>query len=122
MSDVNPYGASQEFVSQPLDIAMGTRSLVIKRIDPVSFGKIFGGLYAIFGLVWVGLVMLMALAGIAVDRASAPIGEGIAAGLFGVILFPILFFIFGFIGGAIGAAVFNLAAGFLGGVKIDVEA
>jgi len=122
MSDVNPYGSNQEFVSQPLDTAMGTRSMVIKRIDPFSCGKILGGLYAIFGVVWGGLVTLTALGGLVMNNPGMTTGIGLIAGVFGLVLGPIFFGIFGFVGGAIGAALFNIATGFLGGVKIDVEA
>ncbi len=96
--------------------------MVIRRIDPVSFGKIFGGLYAIFGIMWAGFALLMLLAGVALNPGSAPFGSSMGAGLFGLIIMPVLMGVFGFIGGAIGAVLFNLAAGFVGGVKIDVEA
>jgi len=122
MSNANPYGASQGFENQPMDSAMGTRSMVIRRIDPVSFGKMFGGLYAIFGLIWAGFAVMMLLGGVALAPGSAPLGTSIGAGLFGLIIMPVLLGIFGFIGGAFGAVLFNLAAGFVGGVKIDVEA
>lgn len=122
MSNANPYGANQGFENQPMESALGTRSMVIRRIDPVSFGKMFGGLYAIFGLVWAGFALLLLLAGIALDAGSAPLGSSVGAGLFGLIILPVLMGVFGFIGGAIGAVLFNLAVGFVGGVKIDVEA
>jgi len=120
MSDVNPYGSNQEFVSQPLDTAVGTRSMVVKRIDPFSCGKILGGLYAIFGVVW-GIVF-SAMGVVALFNSGKLASAGIVATSFGLVVAPIFFGIFGFVGGAIGAALFNIATGFLGGVKIDVEA
>jgi hypothetical protein len=122
MSTVNPYGANQGFENQTMDSAMGTRSMVIRRVDPVSFGKIFGGLYAIFGLIWAGFAALMLIGGVALAPGAAPIGTSIGAALFGLIILPVLLGIFGFAGGAIGAVFFNIASGFVGGVKIDVEA
>ncbi len=34
---------------------------------------------------------------------------------------PVMFAIFGFIAGAIGAFLYNLAAGWFGGIKMDFE-
>jgi len=120
MSNVNPYGTSQDFPNQPLNVAMGTRSMVIKRIDPFSVGKILGGLYAILGLIWG--ILFSALGGVALFNSGKLDIVTIVASLFGLVLAPVFFGVFGFIGGAMAAALFNMAAGFLGGVKIDVEA
>ncbi len=42
-------------------------------------------------------------------------------GLFAVILFPLLYGLFGLIGGAIYAALYNLFAGMVGGIKVEVD-
>lgn len=38
-----------------------------------------------------------------------------------VIFLPIMYGVIGFVAGAIGAAVYNLVAGFVGGIEIEVE-
>ena len=55
--------------------------------------------------------------------ASGGEGGGIMAigGVMGVILLPILNGIFGFIGGVIQAFVYNLAAGWVGGIRIQTQ-
>ncbi len=45
----------------------------------------------------------------------------VGGGIFALILFPILYAIIGFIAGAISAALYNLVAGIVGGIEIDVE-
>jgi hypothetical protein len=57
--------------------------------------------------------------------SMAPTNEGqtfggvssVVVGLVMMIFFPIMYGLFGFVGGAIGAAIYNIAAGIVGGIK-----
>ena len=46
---------------------------------------------------------------------------GLFGGFMGVLLLPILYGVCGFLGGLIHAWVYNVAAGWVGGVRIEVE-
>jgi hypothetical protein len=61
---------------------------------------------------------LGSLAGGGVPGARA-LGFGFGPGA--IIIFPILYGVIGGIGGAIGAVVYNLAAGWVGGLEVDIS-
>ena len=95
--------------------------MVIKRIGPMSCAKISGALYTILGIVIGGVVSMVALAGgFASDTVE---GAGIAAGMgvAAIIVFPILYGCIGFFGTLIVAWLYNIGAGLVGGVEIDVQ-
>ena len=48
-------------------------------------------------------------------------GGGIVIGILVMIGLPIMYSIIGFIGGAIASLLYNLFAGFVGGIEIEVE-
>ncbi len=83
--------------------------LVISLLISIPYG-LFIIVYSVFGARLVG-----GDAGLAVG------GGGIVAGILVMIGLPIMYGIFGFIFGAIGALVYNVFAGFVGGVEIEVE-
>ena len=87
--------------------------MIIKRIDPFSAGKVAGVAYAFLGLL---VALFVALLGSA-------IGGGVMGnfGMAALIVFPILYGVIGFIATALGAAIYNLVAGWVGGVRIDTE-
>ena len=98
----------------------------VKRIAPGSAFKVGLVVYAFLGLI-VGICMALfsmvagslgSLAGGGVPGARA---LGFGFGLSAIIVFPILYGIVGGIGGAIGAAVYNLAAGWVGGIEVDIS-
>ena len=95
----------------------------IKHISVLSAGKVMGIICAAIGLIAGVLFLLFGsmLGGLA--AASGGDGGGIMAigGVMGVILLPILYGIFGFIGGVIQAFVYNLAAGWVGGIRIQTQ-
>lgn len=95
----------------------------IKHISVLSAGKVMGIICAAIGLIAGVLFLLFGsmLGGLA--AASGGEGGGIMAigGVMGVILLPILYGIFGFIGGVIQAFVYNLAAGWVGGIRIQTQ-
>ncbi len=95
----------------------------IRRIDVVSFAKIEGALGAVIGLI-VGV--FAALIGIAMggfaDMAGMEFpGMGLFLGAAAIIFVPIVYGIAGFIGGLIVAALYNLVAGWIGGIKVELE-
>ncbi|MBE2210919.1 MAG: hypothetical protein IAE66_04870 [Xanthomonadaceae bacterium] len=96
--------------------------MIIKRIDPMSVAKITGIIAAVFGLI---IGVLFFLFGAMFSALPGVHGNGMAMGLFGgfmgVLLLPILYGVCGFLGGLIHAWVYNVAAGWVGGVRIEVE-
>ena len=81
--------------------------MVIKRVGPVSRAKITGTLYAILGIFFGGIFSLIALAG---GFASEDSGA-----------FPILYGLLGFVATLIGAWLYNLVAGLVGGIEMEIQ-
>jgi len=73
--------------------------------------------YGLFFILWgvFGGASLGGQAGLAVG------GGGVVAGIAIMIVIPIIYGVLGLIFGALGALFYNLFAGFLGGVEIEVE-
>ena len=95
--------------------------MVIKRIGPVSCAKITGTLYAILGLVFGGIFSLAALAGGFASNTSGSAGFGAIAGVGAIVVFPILYGGIGFVATLIGAWLYNVLAGMVGGIELDVQ-
>ena len=99
----------------------------VKRIAPGSAFKVGMVVYAFLGLI-VGICVALfsmvagslgSLAGDGGVPGARALGFGF--GFSAIIIFPILYGIIGGIGGVIGAAVYNLAAGWVGGLEVDIS-
>lgn len=97
---------------------MATRKITIRRIDPISLGKIQGAIFAGFALI---IAVFLALAIIAMGLTNSQIALGIGGAIAALIIFPIAYGISGFIAGIIVALVYNLAAGSVGGLQLDFK-
>jgi len=105
--------------------------MIIKRVGVLSVAKIMGALYAMLGLIIgipFGLIMMLGMGAAMMGNQSqdGAVGAGLAGmgmgmGLVMMILFPIFYGVLGLIGGLIMGALYNLTAGFMGGIEIDVE-
>jgi hypothetical protein len=98
----------------------------VKRIGPGSAFKVGLVLYGILGL-FLGCMMALismvagSLTGMAGADASVAKMMGIGMGFGAIIIFPILYGVIGGIFAAIGAAVYNLVAGWVGGLEVDIN-
>ena len=93
--------------------------MVIKRIGVLKLAIFQGALMAAFGLL--AALFFIAFGSMFAGLSGQNGGAMMGGGLIGLILFPILYGIIGFIGGAIAAALYNLVAGIVGGIEIEVE-
>ena len=110
---------------------MAVEKYVLKRVDVWSLTKIF----TIFGLIWgliTGIILLpvIAFAGSASQMAAQygtnvstiPSGTFFAAmGVFILIIAPILGAVGGLISGVIYGFLYNMSAGWIGGIKIELD-
>lgn len=92
--------------------------MVIKRIAVLKLGIFQACMGVLFGLI-AGLVVM--LFGSMIGQAAGNTGMGMLGGAAALIFLPIGYGIGMFIAGIIGAAVYNLIAGLVGGIEIDVE-
>jgi hypothetical protein len=95
--------------------------MVIKRVGPLSCAKISGTLYAVLGLVLGGIFSLIALAGGFGSTDSNATRVGTMVGVAAIFIFPILYGCIGFVATLIGAGLYNIVAGLVGGVELDVQ-
>ena len=98
----------------------------LRRVGPGSAFKIGLVVYALLGfLVGICVALFSMVAGSLTGMMGhdAPTGRmmGFGMGFGAIIIFPILYGIVGGIGGAIGALLYNLVAGWVGGLEVDIS-
>ena len=96
--------------------------MVIRRVQPLSAAKIQGIIGVCVGLLIGALFSLIGM--VAGSLAGGRDGGALVGMMFGagaIIILPIFYGVIGFCGGAIGAFVYNLAAGWVGGLEIDTQ-
>ncbi|HWS72663.1 MAG TPA: hypothetical protein VN605_11140 [Thermoanaerobaculia bacterium] len=94
--------------------------MIIKRIAPMSLAKVSAVLYALLGLIFGACISLISMAGSAFAPKEAA-GFGMLFGVGAIIALPIFYGILGFVFSLISAALYNLVAGWVGGIEIDVQ-
>ena len=100
--------------------------MIIRRVGPGSVAKIMGTMYAFWGFIFGAIVALIAMAGAGIGAAAAdepgmPMWLGPMFGVGAIILMPIVYGILGAIFGALTAVIYNVIAGMVGGLRLDVE-
>ena len=96
----------------------------LKRIGPMSCGKVGGVLYGVMGLILGVLFALFSLLGAgAAAMQSEQAGGALFGALFGVgavVLMPIFYGVLGFVSGVVTAWIYNVIAGRFGGIELEI--
>ena len=88
----------------------------MSRIQKFGVGqtaKVLGVMYAIMGVLFIPFVLLAYM--------YDPEGFGFGFGFGFALLFPVLYGIFGFIFTAIGCWFYNIVAGWVGGIEVELD-
>lgn len=93
----------------------------IKKIDVLSVGKLSGFIYAVVGLLSGLLISLFSFSFGTMLSQSGSNNFLSSFGIASIVVFPILYGLMGFVCGIIGAVIYNLAAKFVGGIKIITQ-
>jgi hypothetical protein len=95
--------------------------MVLKRLGPLSCAKITGTLYAILGLVFGAIFSMVSLATGFGSNTSGGMGFGALMGVGAIVALPILYGGMGFVTTLIGAWLYNILAGVVGGIEMDLQ-
>jgi hypothetical protein len=99
---------------------------VVKRIGPGSAFKVGLVVYAFLGLI-IGVIAAFfsmiagSLGSMAGHDTVAAHAFGLGFGIGSIIFFPIFYGIIGGVVGALSALIYNLAAGWVGGLEVEVQ-
>jgi hypothetical protein len=94
--------------------------MVLKRVGVLSVGKIMGAIYAVIGLLAGGLLALFGILGASLGGSQGAL-PGAGLGLAAIVLCPLIYGVLGFIGGLIAGALYNVFAGVVGGIELDLQ-
>jgi hypothetical protein len=119
--DERPGKPGRFFFVQQLEAGM-----VIRRIGPGSLAKVMGTMYALWGFIFGAIIAIIATLGASIGAAASrsndmPMWLAPMFGIGAVIFMPIFYGVIGAIFGALSAAIYNLVAGMVGGLSLDVE-
>jgi hypothetical protein len=90
----------------------------LKRLGVLFLAKLQALVMAFVGLI---AGILYAFGGAIYELLTGTLNSGTALAFGALIGMPIVFGAFGFIAGAIGAVLYNLVAGWVGGIETDFE-
>ena len=91
----------------------------LRRVGVVQAAKMSGMLCFFIGAVIAGIMFLvsMVIPMSAWSGSAGMMGFGIGA----LVVLPVFYAVIGFVGGAIYAWLYNLVAGWVGGLELDIE-
>ena len=93
--------------------------MIVRSVAPLSVAKVAGVLYMVIGVMVGAIVALAALAGaFAGGEDTGLIGSLMGVGA--IVIFPLIYGCMGFVFTLIGAVLYNLVAGMVGGIRIEV--
>lgn len=92
----------------------------LKRINPGSAFKLGCVIYGLIGLIVGAIFGLLGMIGGSFITERTPI-LGAGMGLVAIIVVPILYGVIGGFFAALGAVIYNLAAGWVGGLEVDIN-
>jgi hypothetical protein len=98
------------------------KQMVIRRVGVWSVARMYGAITAAIGL-FIGLFFAL-FSVVGAGLAQDPAMPGWIMPMFGagaVVFLPLLYGLMGLVSGAIGAVIYNVFAGIVGGVSIEVE-
>jgi len=97
--------------------------MVVRRMGVWSVAKLYSVMAGTFGLLIGAIIACVSLVGGTLARSDSSTSAFPAAflGVGAIIIAPIFYAVIGLISGAIGAALYNLFAGIVGGVEMEVE-
>jgi hypothetical protein len=103
--------------------------MIVRRVGVWSVARLYGAMMAVGGLIGGILFALIGtVGGLAGALGSSDTKAGLAAGglsaIFGlgaIIILPICYGVMGIAVGAIGAWLYNVFAGYFGGIEVDVQ-
>jgi hypothetical protein len=95
--------------------------MVIRRVDPLSCAKIAGLLYVVLGLVFGAMFSMLATLGVfGGNTPTAPVFP-MMFGAAAIVVLPLFYGCMGFVTALVGAFLYNLVAGVVGGVEVEME-
>jgi len=97
------------------------RSVRLRKIHPVSCGKIFAALYALGTLLFVPFIIFGIMLGISTGQISGDKAFSPPVMMLFCIALPFAYGLAGFVFGVIAASLYNLVARFLGGLEVEIE-
>jgi hypothetical protein len=89
----------------------------VTRVDPFQVAKVMGVLYIVMGLVFAALFFMVSK--LIPTEAENAVGFPFSSGL--MLVLPIFYGVIGFIATLIGAALYNMVAGFVGGIDVELD-
>ena len=95
--------------------------MVIRHVGALSCAKVVGALYVVVGVFIGALISLGSMAGGMASESPFAAGLGTAIGIGAIIVLPLFYGGLGFVVTLIGAWLYNIAAGIVGGIEIDVQ-
>ena len=98
--------------------------MIVRRIGAWSVGRVYGAMMATLGLFFGGCIALFSLVGAGIAGANnpdIPSWMGAVLGVGAVIVLPLFYGVLGLVMGAVMAALYNIFAGMVGGIDLDVQ-
>ena len=89
----------------------------ISRLSIHQTAKVLAILYGMMGLLFIPIFLVVSMAAPG-DAGMLGMGMGLGAAL----VFPIMYAVFGYVFVAIGCLLYNLVAGWVGGIEVEMRA
>ena len=98
-------------------------AMQLKRVGPLSLARLAAGLYGAIGLFAGAIFAVAALVGTTIGRTAGEMSPilGLFFGVGAIVFLPLIYGVLGAFMALVVAGLYNLLAGWLGGVELTLE-